>query len=1056
MANHGEKITVAVLEVDNNRKGDLFGRAMKDLFHALGYQDFRLNTAKAGREIDIKGKHRTEKRIILAECKATKGAIGGSDINKFAGAVEVERARTKGLQAAAYFVSLGGFTASAIEQEEEAGNRLVLLDSSHIVDELVRGRVITDREKAAAVAAANSTLPVNSTRGQKSALLIHEIGWIWAFFFKTSGKYTHFSLIHADGYGLHPALATDVINSDADSSKLFCDLEYAALSESGNDVAGIKEEAKAEYFSYLEREFGGITLEGLPADQEVGSKTIRLESIYVPLHLTPVPKQELQIAAEKDSAQEESSSGSSRRAVTEVLEEHRHLAILAAPGGGKTTLLKRLAVAYASADRRGEVADELPPEDWFPLFIRCRQLGEHVRRPITDLIKTLPKYAERSDLIDPFSIAALEALKAGKVLLLIDGLDEISDPGDRSAFAAQLRTFIGTYPAARVVVTSREAGFRAVSGAMSSACALYRIADLSTADIYTLCRAWQHEVVGGSTVDANKIAQSIVNKPRVRDLAINPLLLTTLLLVQRWFGELPPKRSVLYDKAIEVLLMTWNTEGHTPIDQEEAMPQLAYAAFSMMKAKKQNVSAKGLKDLFDEARNAMPEVLGYSRMSSTELIERVEDRSSLLVQSGHVIEDGQIRPLYEFKHLTFQEYLAAKACVEAWNPERDSTDDYSEVLNDYLTNESWTEVVPLAGVLAGGKGAKRIVERLITRLQERKPTNGPWPSRSDGEVTVLCRNLVQCLVDEVQISPEQVRLAIDCAILFGEPYRSMVVDISLSKFAAELPEVAWEGYQRSGAHLPRYANVLASYSLWHTKDAANLTAAIEKLFHSTNALDRVIGNAVTMVAFYSMEQGKIFDRAHGDDTEDLYSPYVSKDRLPSASDATKIKAMVLESLASEIDGAMPNAFMTSWAMAWMGEQLHWSDDELSVAIGLLLNLWQENESDEVARMFAWAIWRLPLTSPDSKFVITRETGLRDFLLAASRKMGKGKRQPRIRDFGRAAKVIGFYSGYSIPYREKLPDIDREHDIQQKQWREKLAAIEARSQKDKRSSPGSEL
>ncbi|MER5256098.1 NACHT domain-containing protein [Streptomyces sp. NPDC002855] len=1046
MANHGERITVAVLESDNNKKGDLFGRAMQDLFHAVGYQDFGLNIAKAGREIDIKGKHRTEKRILMAECKATKGAIGGSDINKFAGAVEVERARIKGVQASAYFVSLGGFTASAVEQEEEAGNRLILLNSSQIVEELVRGRVIVDREKAAVVAS-SSALPVRATRGRKCALLIHDIGWIWAFFFKISGKYTHFALVHADGYGLHPDLVEDVIAADAVSSHLFSDLEHASTLEPEVNTTNLKEEAKAEYFAYLEREFGGITLEGLPADQVVGSKTIRLESIYVPLHLMSIPKQDIQIAAEKNSDREESPSGVARQNVAEVLTEHRHVAVLAAPGGGKTTLLKRLAVAYAAADRRGEVADELPSEDWFPLFIRCRQLGDHVRQPLTELIKALPKYAERSDLIEPFSVAAIEALKAGKVLLLVDGLDEISDPGDRSAFAAQLRTFIGTYPAAHVVVTSREAGFRAVSGAMSSACSLYKIADLSTPDIYTLCRAWQHEVVGGSTASANKIAQSIVSKPRVRDLAINPLLLTILLLVQRWFGELPPKRSVLYEKAIEVLLMTWNTEGHTPIDQEEAMPQLAYAAFSMMKSNRQNVSAKGLKDLFDEARNSMPEVLGYARMSSTELIERVEDRSSLLVQSGHVIEDGQIRPLYEFKHLTFQEYLAAKACVEAWNPERAKTSDYSEILDDYLTNESWTEVVPLAGVLAGSKGAKKIVDQLIARLQEHQPASAKWLSRPGGEATVLCQNLVQCLVDEVQISPEQVRKAIDCAIRFGELYRRMVVDISQSKFAAELPEVAWEGYQRCDVQLPRYANVLASFSLWRTRNAQDLAAEIEAFSQSHDPFERIVGTATAMVLFYSMDREKVWDAIDEAEAEDLYSPFILKDRHPSAGGSAKIKTTLVKSLASEVDGALPNVFMAAWAIAWVGEQIHWSDDELEPTINALLRMWRSAHCEEVARMFAWAIWKLPLVSSESEFTIPREASLREFLYAASRKSGKGQLRSHVRDLSRAAKVVAFYTGYKIPYREKLPDTDKPNDQQIKHWRDKLSVIEVRSGKN---------
>lgn len=1037
MARLAEKVTVAVLEADNNKKGDLFGRAMQDLFHALGYEDFILNVAKAGREIDIKGKHRTEKRVLLAECKATKGAIGGSDVNKFAGAVEVERIRAKERPVAAYYVSLGGYTASAVEQEEEAGNRLVLLDGRQIVEELVRGRVVVSQARAAAVAAAVQGIPASGLLGDKCALLIHDIGWLWAFFFKTSGKYTHFTLVHADGYGIHADLAAVVVASDADSAKLFDGLTLISSASSEKEAADLKEQAKAEYFAYLEREFGGITLEGLPADQEVGSRTIRLESIYVPLHLNPLTKPESSLETE-EIEKASRTVGAPRLAVKDVLVRHRHIAVLAAPGGGKTTLLKRLAVAYAVADRRGEVADELPPEEWFPLFIRCRQLGEHVRKPVTELIKVLPRYAERSDLIEPFSMAASEALKLGKVLLLVDGLDEISDPGDRASFAAQLRTFIGTYPAAHVVVTSREAGFRAVSGAMSSACSLFKISDLSTADIYSLCRSWQHEVVGGTTEAANKIAQSIVNKPRVRDLAINPLLLTTLLLVQRWFGELPPKRSVLYEKAIEVLLMTWNTEGHTPIDQEEAMPQLAYAAFSMLNSRRQSVSAKGLKDLFDEARAAMPEVLGYARMSSTELIERVEDRSSLLVQSGHIIEDGQIRPLYEFKHLTFQEYLAAKACVEGWSPERGKTDDYSEVLAPYLKDESWSEVVPLAAVLAGSRGAKKIVDRLIDDLEDQYKAHGRAGRLRLGPRRVLCDNLVQCLIDEAQISPDQVRKAIDVAIRSGDPDRELIRGISQSKFADEVPKVAWAGYQLASDHMSDYGGVLASLAVWQLRDVPQFSTSLVKLLRSDEDFQRVAGAGAAMVAFFSMEQYAVYGIS--EKRADLSSSFISKNQIPSAGEALEIKAHLLRNL-SEADRSLSDAFMVMWAFAWMGEAVQWSDEELIQTVEKLLEIWRTVEGGEVARMAAWALWRLPLISEDSAFAISRADGLRSFLLSAGRSYSRYDAFSR--DFSRAAVLIGSYAGLKIPNREKLPNIEKDRNPQHRKWADKLASLEAR-------------
>jgi predicted NACHT family NTPase len=166
--------------------------------------------------------------------------------------------------------------------------------------------------------------------------------------------------------------------------------------------------------------------------------------------------------------------------------------------------------------------------------------------------------------------------------------------------------------------------------------------------------------------EAEKLAKTICESDRVRQLAKNPLLLTTLLLVKRWVGQLPTRRSVLYGKALEVLLMTWNVEGHQPMELDEAIPQLAFIAFTMMKEGIQRISLRRLNEVLTLAREQMPEVLGYTRNSVAEFIKRIEYRSSLLMLSGYDVEDGTLVPMYEFRHLTFQEYLTARAIVEGY------------------------------------------------------------------------------------------------------------------------------------------------------------------------------------------------------------------------------------------------------------------------------------------------------------------------------------------------------------------------------------------------------
>ena len=70
-------------------------------------------------------------------------------------------------------------------------------------------------------------------------------------------------------------------------------------------------------------------------------------------------------------------------------------------------------------------------------------------------------------------------------------------------------------------------------------------------------------------------------------------------------------------------------------------------------------------------------------------------------------------PTYEFRHLTFQEYLVAKAIVEGHYPDRLQQPDLLMVVEPHLGKDSWKEVISLTAVLAG-----RQVEPLLKKLIE--------------------------------------------------------------------------------------------------------------------------------------------------------------------------------------------------------------------------------------------------------------------------------------------------------------------------------------------------
>jgi hypothetical protein len=688
-----------------------------------------------------------------------------------------------------------------------------------------------------------------------------------------------------------------------------------------------------------------------------------------------------------------------RQPVGEVLSEYSRLAILAAPGGGKTTLLKRLAIAYAFPDRSGLIDDNLPDKPWLPLFIRCRQLGDLVKSPINDILSAIPKRAEMGDISEAFSLLVSHALRSGEALLLVDGLDEISDEGARVAFVNQLRTFLATYPNVDIVVTSREAGFRIVGGALSTHCKHYKVADFDDDDITRLTLAWHKEVVGDSAevrLDAEKLAKIICSSDRVRQLAKNPLLLTTLLLVKRWGGQIPTRRSVLYGKAIEMLLMTWNVEGHDPIDQEEAIPQLAFVAFTMMNDGVQTISSRRLKEILNLARKQMPEVLGYARLSVPEFIQRVEFRSSLLILSGHEIEQGTQYPMYEFRHLTFQEYLAAKAVVDGYYPDRKDDDTLLTVLEPHLADVQWKEVIPISAVLAGRK-VQPLIRHLID-LCKKSPSSF---SRDYSEAFSVML-LSQCVLDEIQIAPDLLEEGLEW---IARRTISPTEHISLlyrGRYGKILLKVVEDAYIGSDTYLSGLGSALADITLDQINwaESQGLTSQIvEKLtiiMGDETIIQRSAGALAVMdIAFY-------------------HAGHFGKKKLELTADVQKhLKALGDQLVPILYSDELHLHFAACWAFAWLGRTGAWSRKHEPDILLRLLEIWRESKSPDVQYVASWAIADSPLIDRVSKPLPEPDPDLIDFI---KKQFSLDADDYRVYAKKRASLVMGFY--WKMPWTDE--------------------------------------
>ncbi|RJG12307.1 NACHT domain-containing protein [Pseudomonas cavernicola] len=604
-------------------------------------------------------------------------------------------------------------------------------------------------------------------------------------------------------------------SSHSDLPNFLCDMFSQVTSPKNARTPTIKKASRSDknakllnsYKEFLVRDCGQMTIEGVRADMDTAQRRFDLERLFVPLDLLPCPPD---ISLDDPERQKKLTiwkrKNKDAQSFGKIFSKTKGLALLALPGGGKSLLLKRLAVAYASPDRRLKSDDHLPNIEITPVLIRCREWREHITLPIATLLKSLPDITGQPGL-EGLSGALTPLFRQGKVLLLVDGLDEIHDDADRTIFVENLRGFLDQFPKTKLVVTSREAGFNLVAPYLATYCEQWRVASLSSDAIRLLCGHW-HKLMVGNAPEAIQEAESLgtvlTSNVALRRLAENPLLLTMLLVVKHGAGRLPPDRVSLYGRAVEVLLDTWNIKGHDALNMKEAIPQLSYIAYELMQAGQQTATERELLELLEKARENVPQIKRYAKDTPYEFLKRVELRSSLLLEAGHQVENGRAVPFYQFRHLTFQEYLAALAVVEGNYVGYDAKTPILKPLNDKLASDEWKEVIPMTAVLAGKQG-ESVVQALVKKgiLLKRKMDEGKgfagkqeWISHPNVLPSVIAR-LVQSLIEEAQAEPRTLAEALKLIAYFARGCQSSMDWKTLCRgpYAGELINQAWKLYE---------------------------------------------------------------------------------------------------------------------------------------------------------------------------------------------------------------------------------------------------------------------
>jgi formylglycine-generating enzyme required for sulfatase activity len=395
---------------------------------------------------------------------------------------------------------------------------------------------------------------------------------------------------------------------------------------------------------------------------------IRLESVYVPLRARLIHSVMESEHKKGGTFRDPVFAGEEDRevpfdAALALAREHgfRGAVVLGDPGTGKTTLLKHFVLA-ATDPTAGPRRLNLPP-DTVPVLLELRRLADPAAGLRSALIGTVERVAPALDA------AAFTArlLRRDHLLILVDGLDEIAEAGQRAEVSRWLEEAAAvSLPHSVFVVTSRFAGYKGDARLTGRFLELH-VRDLTELEARRFLLDWYSAVeaqaeLGRAPEVAAKLAAEgaedlalrifAADDPRterLRDLATNPLLLQILCLVHRDRKRLPEQRVDLYGECCTVLLQLWREAKGMPVvlTAAQALKLLQPLAWWLHDQGRKEAGAAEILPLL-----AAPlRELGREPAEGEALLEAIRDQSGLLVNVG---------PAYAFLHLSFQEYLSAR------------------------------------------------------------------------------------------------------------------------------------------------------------------------------------------------------------------------------------------------------------------------------------------------------------------------------------------------------------------------------------------------------------
>ena len=430
--------------------------------------------------------------------------------------------------------------------------------------------------------------------------------------------------------------------------------EAAAEDEAGTPDA--EDSEIAAYTTWAGERHRGLHLIGVGG----GDVRLALEEVYVPLRISRRALVDFEGRRGKrrgELAWEHAEADVELEQIFTVGGAGPHAAVFGEPGAGKTTALKKLHQSCLSpgAESLGLAAGTIP------VFLPLRRLaGQDLSEPLSALAGKILAEASGGEIAEDLGDRLWHR---GRLLLLLDGLDEIAGDARRAEVASYLDWQLAAAPArqARAVVSCRYAGYGG-KVRLGDRFLPLDVRPLDAGQVGRLVQLWFREAQKAtrafSAAEARRRAADLVEalegegyaSQQLKVLVSSPLLLTLLCVIVLRGGEMPRQRVEFYDQCLRVLLGRWGklTKGQEPLlDIESALAVLRPLAWRLHEQQRRD-DLSGV-ELANHVRKRLRDLgQAASPFRVAEWLHR---------ETGVIEEYAPQR--YGFMHLGLQEYLAA-------------------------------------------------------------------------------------------------------------------------------------------------------------------------------------------------------------------------------------------------------------------------------------------------------------------------------------------------------------------------------------------------------------